>query len=105
MIVAHVQFPINTPDQNEFIKKMAATTSKYEGLAGLVRKYYMISENGKRAGGLYLWESKQAAEAWYNDEWQKYMLDAWGEPAQIDYFDCPIIVDNEIPKTTVRDVA
>ncbi|MEH6639349.1 MAG: YdhR family protein [Porticoccaceae bacterium] len=105
MIVAHVQFPINTPDQNEFIKKMASTTSKYEGLAGLVRKYYMISENGKRASGLYLWESKQAAEAWYNDDWQKYMLDAWGEPAQIDYFDCPIIVDNEIPKTTVRDVA
>ncbi|RLA47147.1 MAG: monooxygenase [Gammaproteobacteria bacterium] len=105
MIVAHVQFPVNVTDKNDFINKMAATTAKYEGLKGLVRKYYMLNESGDRASGLYLWESRADAEAWYNDDWQNYMREAWGEAAQIDYFDCLIVVDNELVKTTVTEAA
>ncbi|MFT4585805.1 MAG: hypothetical protein ACI8XZ_005581, partial [Gammaproteobacteria bacterium] len=33
MIVVRVQFPVNIPDQEQFVKRMAATTPKYEGLA------------------------------------------------------------------------
>ena len=35
---------------------------KYQNLAGLIRKYYIRSEDGRRAGGIYLWELRQAAE-------------------------------------------
>ena len=38
MIVARVQFPVNVSDKEDFIKKMAATTPKYEGMAGLTRR-------------------------------------------------------------------
>jgi hypothetical protein len=105
MIVARVQFPIKVADKTEFIKKMAATTPKYEGLAGLTRKYYVMSEDGTHAGGIYLWETKQQAEAWYNDEWMKYMTEAWGEAPLLEYLDCPIVVDNELAKVVRKDAA
>jgi len=54
---------VNIADKKAFIDQMSATTPKYEGLDGLIRKYYLIGESGDRASGLYLWESKEKAEA------------------------------------------
>jgi hypothetical protein len=105
MIVVRVQFPVNIADQEQFVKKMAATTPKYEGLAGLTRKYYVQSEDGKHAGGIYLWESKKHAEDWYNEQWITYMTEAWGEPPLLEYLDCPIVVDNELQKVVSRNAA
>src|SRR5690606_4204516 len=73
MVVVRVLFPINTTDIEGLEKKMLATAPKYEGLDGLTRKYYIMSEDHKHAGGIYLWESREKAEAWYNAEWTKYM--------------------------------
>lgn len=95
MIVVRVQFPVTTDDIEGLKKKMLATAPKYEGLDGLTRKYYVMTEDNKAAGGIYLWESREKAEAWYNDEWTRYMTEAWGEPPLVEYLDCPIVVDNE----------
>jgi heme-degrading monooxygenase HmoA len=65
----------------------------YKGKPGLIRKYYTIGDDG-RAGGIYLWESRAAAEAWYNDAWKAGVLKRWGSPASVTYFDVPAIVDN-----------
>ena len=65
----------------------------HEKLDGLIRKYYLMSEDGQTAGGIYLWESKAKAEAWYNAEWVKNMTAAWGEAPMLEYLDCPVVVD------------
>ncbi|MGR8919890.1 MAG: YdhR family protein [Gammaproteobacteria bacterium] len=105
MVVVRVLFPINTPDIEGLKKKMLDTTSKYEGLDGLTRKYYVMTEDNRHAGGIYLWESREKAEAWYNDEWTRYMTEAWGEPPLVEYLDCPIVVDNETNNTTSKVAA
>ncbi|MDA0824628.1 MAG: YdhR family protein [Proteobacteria bacterium] len=105
MIVVRVQFPANVTDQEQFLKKMAATTPKYEGLAGLTRKYYVQTEDGKHAGGIYLWETRAHAENWYNEDWIAYMTKAWGQPPLLEYLDCPIVVDNELHKVVSADAA
>lgn len=105
MIVVRVQFPVNVPNKDEFIKKMAATTPKYEGLAGLTRKYYVMNDDGNQAGGIYLWETREHAEAWYNDDWKKYMTEAWGEEPLLEYLDCPIVVDNDSAKVITKNAA
>ncbi|MEJ2379172.1 MAG: YdhR family protein [Pseudolabrys sp.] len=76
---------------NDLIKKIAP---KYKNLAGLVRKYYLRSEDGRRAGGVYLWESKAAAEAVYNGEWKARVKELYGSEPEIAWFDTPVIVDN-----------
>ena len=105
MVVVRVLFPISTTDIEGFKKKMLATAPKYEGLDGLTRKYYVMSEDHKQAGGIYLWESRAKAEAWYNADWMKYMTEAWGQAPLLEYLDCPIVVDNETNNTTSKVAA
>ena len=69
---------------------------EYAKLPGLVRKYYTIGDDG-RAGGIYLWSSRAAAEAWYNDAWKADVQKRWGAPAAVSYFDVPVIVDGQSP--------
>ena len=94
MIIAHVRFPVPAIDRAEFEQKLQASVVKYEKLDGLIRKYYIMTEDGKTAGGIYLWESKAKAEAWYNADWHKNMTAAWGQPPMLEYLDCPIVVDS-----------
>jgi hypothetical protein len=67
---------------------------KYEGLAGLVRKYYLFDEASHTGGGVYLWESRAAAERVYSPEWRKMITDRYGAAPEISYFESPVIVDN-----------
>jgi heme-degrading monooxygenase HmoA len=93
MIIANVRFPMPAGNRAEFEQKLQASVVKYEKLDGLIRKYYVLSEDGETAGGIYLWESKAKAQAWYNDEWKKAMTAAWGQAPMLEYLDCPIVVD------------
>jgi heme-degrading monooxygenase HmoA len=94
MITVVVQFNLPKPVSAEEATKMFEQTApKYKNLPGLVRKYYLRSEDGRKAGGVYLWESKAAAEKVYSGEWKERVRALYGEP-QIQWFDTPVIVDN-----------
>jgi hypothetical protein len=60
----------------------------------LVRKHYYLSESGDRAGGIYLWESKAAAEACYSQEWKATVTEKYGTEPDIQYAEVPVSVDN-----------
>ena len=70
------------------------SAAKYKDLPGLVRKYYLISEDGATAGGVYLWNSREDAERLYNDEWRRFIRDRYGCEPVVSYFRSPVIVDN-----------
>lgn len=71
-----------------------STAPKYLGKPGLVRKHYYLTEAGDRAGGIYLWESKAAAEACYTREWHAMVSDKYGSAPDIVYADVPVTIDN-----------
>jgi len=71
-----------------------STAPMYLGKPGLVRKHYYITEAGDRAGGIYLWESKAAAEACYTREWKAMVTEKYGTPPDILYAEVPVSVDN-----------
>jgi hypothetical protein len=72
----------------------SGSAHKYQDTPGLIRKYYLLSEDRRAFGGAYLWESREAAEQLYTEEWQKYIKDTYGSEPSITYFDSPVIVDN-----------
>ena len=76
---------------------------KYVGLSGLVRKYYLFDEASHTGGGVYLWESRAAAEKVYNAEWRKMITERYGAPPEISYFESPVIVDNDRPKAQAAE--
>jgi len=50
-----------------------STAPKYLNLPGLLRKNYFLSEDGLRAGGIYVWESKAQAKHFYSPEWRSFV--------------------------------
>jgi heme-degrading monooxygenase HmoA len=95
MITAVVQFALPKPASLEEAARMFESTApKYKNLPGLIRKYYLRSEDGRTAGGVYLWKSKAAAEKVYNGEWKARIKQVYGAEPTIAWFDTPVIVDN-----------
>ena len=94
MITAVVQFklPKGTSREDVF-KAFKASSPNYQGLPGLIRKYYLYGDEGV-AGGAYLWESREAAEAVYTAEWRKMVAERYGSDPIIAYFETPVVVDN-----------
>jgi heme-degrading monooxygenase HmoA len=72
----------------------------YRAVAGLARKYFVITDDGG-FGGIYLWQDRQAAEAFYSAEWQAKAVSAYGAPAQIEWLDAPVILPSKLPASAV----
>ena len=72
-----------------------AAAPMYKGVAGLLTKYFYVSEDGRRAGGIYVWASRADADRLYdNGEWRPLVEKKFGSPPTIDFLDSPVMVDN-----------
>jgi hypothetical protein len=95
MIVTIVTFNLAEPTTlPQITKTFQATAPKYQGVAGLLRKNYWMSEDGLRAGGIYVWESRADADRLYTDDWKKFVEGKYGAPPRIEYVHSPVMVDN-----------
>ena len=95
MVTAFVQFRIPAPMTQQRAKEVFMSTApKYRQARGLIRKYYLLSEDGGTAGGVYLWQSKGDAEALYTQEWKNFVKEKYGAEPSIVYFHSPVVVDN-----------
>ncbi len=95
MITAIVQFKLRQPLSRDKAQEIfSGTASRYKEVPGLVRKYYLISEDGETAGGIYLWQSREHAEQLYTDDWKKFIQDKYGSEPSIEFHASPVIVDN-----------
>jgi hypothetical protein len=95
MITALVQFALPSPiSLKEATARFESSAPKYRNLPGLLRKYYLRAEDGRSVGGIYLWESRAAAEAVYGGEWRERVGQLYGVSPTIAWFDTPVVVDN-----------
>lgn len=93
LVVAVVKIPIPAGvTRAQVVAGMVKTIPEYEKLPGLVRKYYTLSDDGKY-GGVYLFENRKAAEDHFNDEWRANIVKTRGAPAEVTYFDVPIVIE------------
>ena len=95
MIVTIVTFRLPKPTSlDEITRIFQSTAPRYQGMAGLLRKNYWVSEDGRRAGGIYVWETRSDAERVYTAEWKKLVERKYGSPPEIEYLHSPVMVDN-----------
>ena len=95
MIVAIVTFKLPNPATLEDIPKVLQSTApKYQGMVGLMRKNYWLSEDGRRAGGIYVWQSRADADRLYTPEWKQFVAGKYGVDPVIEYLQSPVMVDN-----------
>jgi hypothetical protein len=102
MIVTIVTFRLPQPSTlAEITTTFQSTAPKYRGMQGLLRKNYWMSEDGRRAGGIYVWQSRADADRLYTAEWRKFVEDKYGSPPIIEYLHSPVMVDNQAGSISV----
>ena len=95
MITAFTTFTLPKPITREEARNIFLSTApKYQGVKGLFRKVYVLSEDGLTAGGVYLWNSRADAEAMYTEAWRSFVRDKYGTEPTVTYFESPVVVDN-----------
>lgn len=102
MITALVQFRLPQPITRDKAREaFSSSASKYTAVEGLIRKYFVLSQDGGTAGGMYLWHSLEEAERFYTDEWKKSIGRKYGTPPSVTYFESPVVVDNLVGEIVV----
>ena len=95
MIIAIVSFRLPKPmSLEEATEAFDKTASLYLNKPGLIRKHYFLTQEGDRAGGVYVWRSLFDAQACYSDAWRKMVTDKYGHEPEVLYLQNPVIVDN-----------
>jgi hypothetical protein len=95
MITVIVEFTLPQVTTREQAREtFLSTAPKYQGLPGLIRKYYYLSEDGARAGGIYLWTSREDADRTYTEEWKSFVREKYGTEPLLTYLESPVVVDN-----------
>ncbi|WP_262300085.1 monooxygenase [Microvirga sesbaniae] len=94
MITAIVRFPLPQGLSSDDVKAIYEhSVPQFRGAAGLIRKYYLHGAD-QTGGGVYLWESREAAEMMYSEAWRQQIANRFGAAPQIEYFETPVIIDN-----------
>jgi hypothetical protein len=97
-----VQFDLPKRTEEQAIKGGTGTAPIYRDLGqkGLIRKDYLNGETG--TGGVYLWESRRAAEAWFTEERVAELTQRFGARPRLTWYDTHVTVDNLMDETRVN---
>jgi hypothetical protein len=99
-----VQFDLPKRTQEQAITGGTGSAPIYRGLAekGLIRKDYLNGEAG--TGGVYLWESREAAEGWFTEARIAELTERFGARPRLTWYDTHVTVDNVRGETRVNGV-
>lgn len=94
MITAIVQFDLPAAvDRAKAFEIFQRIAPLYREMDGLIHKYFCFSDEG-RGAGVYLWESREAAEKIYAGEWRRRIVELYGVEPVIQYYEPLVVVDN-----------
>jgi hypothetical protein len=96
MMTVLVQFKLPGPltiDQAR--EAFAAAAPEFQEPKELVRKYFLLSEDGTSAGGVYLWTSEKAARS-AHEAYSGLIKERFGSEPSVTFFHSPVVVDNRL---------
>src|SRR5215470_4321990 len=95
MITSITRFQLPPGIPTETIKSgYLEVASYFKYPSGLLRKYFLISEDGKTGGGVYLWNSMEQACIFSEGKLRPMIREKYQLEASIEYFDFFVVVDN-----------
>ncbi|MEZ5907694.1 MAG: monooxygenase [Hyphomicrobiaceae bacterium] len=65
----------------------------------LIRKNYLFDAETRRAGGVYLWRSMEAAKSARGAAWFERVRSTYGSEPTVQYFETPLVADNALGQT------
>ena len=100
-----VQFDLPKRSEEQAVKGGTSSAPIYRNLAakGLIRKDYINGDAG--TGGVYLWDSRAAAEAWFTEARIAELTERFGARPRLTWYDTHVTVDNLANETRVNGKA
>lgn len=77
-----------------------STIPRWRSNDQLVRKHYLVSDDGRKCAGLYIWPTRAAAEQAHDAQWRAGVQQRTGAAPEITYFDLMMLLDNEAGTVT-----
>jgi hypothetical protein len=68
----------------------------FEGMPELRFKAFTVDEANRRAVNFYLWDSEDAARAFFGEEVRQRVTGLYGVPPTIDFLEVAVFVDNGV---------
>jgi len=99
MITAIVQFKVaGDVGREQVLTNMRNVAPRFETVPGLIRKNFLFDEARGIGGGVYTWETREAADTLYAEggAWRQAIRDLYGVEPEITIFETPVIVDNAV---------
>jgi hypothetical protein len=72
----------------------AQAAPAFRNVPHLLRKQFLLSPDGRTAGGIYLWENEEAARTFMQQRIAPMIRDKFRVEPTIEFYDSPVIVEN-----------
>lgn len=104
MIAALVQIKLPASVTRDKAQEMfSGVAPNFRGVPGLIRKYFLRSEDGGTVGGVYLWKSRADADRFYGGGFKQSIVERYGAEPSVTYFESPVVVDNLAGETIAAE--
>jgi len=94
MIAVFVTFDADSLDEERLRNIASEARGAFEGMASLRNKFFTLGEKQHRATNVYVWESENAARAFFSDQLLERVTDLYGVRPQIEFAEVLELVDN-----------
>ncbi|AKV01365.1 hypothetical protein AKJ09_08028 [Labilithrix luteola] len=95
MIGVFVTFRYRDNFDERAVRKIADTArSKFEGMPGLRSKAFTLNPVKREATNFYVWESEDAAKAFFTDEVLARVTDLYGVRPSVEFVQIASLVEN-----------
>jgi heme-degrading monooxygenase HmoA len=95
MIAVTVSFDYEDDFDRSRVVEVAKNARKmFEGLPGLRFKAFTVDDQQQRALNFYVWDSREAAEAFFSDETRERVTGLYGVAPTVSFLEIVELVDN-----------
>jgi heme-degrading monooxygenase HmoA len=81
-------------DRSRVIEVAKNARKMFEGLPGLRFKVFTLDDTQQRAMNFYVWDSQEAAEAFFTEELRERVTSLYGVSPTVSYLEIAELVDN-----------
>ena len=95
MIGVFVTFRCGDKFDEQAVREVAeAARARFEGMPGLRSKAFTVNSRKREATNFYVWESEDAAKAFFNEELLERLTGLYGVRPSVDFVQIATLVEN-----------
>ena len=95
MIGVFVTFRYGDNFDEQAVRKIAETArARFEGMPGLRSKAFTVNSGKREATNFYVWDSEDAARAFFTDTLLKRVTDLYGARPSVEFVQIATLVEN-----------